>query len=113
VPKQDGHGTPPVSGGEKWRLRATLAVEAWTDERLDDLAASLRPLPAEVARLSEEVARSSVQIAANSAQIANNTEELRRIRQDLLALHRMLAQIGWVLAFAVLAALVGVLATTL
>jgi hypothetical protein len=81
-------------------------VEAWTDERLDDLAASLRPLPAEVARLSE-------QLASNNAQLASNTEELRLIRQDLLALHRMLAQIGWAFAFAVLAALVGIVATNL
>jgi hypothetical protein len=28
-------------------------LEAWTDERLDDLAATLRPLPAEMARNTE------------------------------------------------------------
>jgi hypothetical protein len=73
---------------------------------LDDLAASLRPLPAEVARQSE-------QLASVAAQTARNTEELRLIRQDLLALHRLLAQIGWGFVFAVIAALAGFFATTL
>jgi hypothetical protein len=66
-----------------------------------------------MARVSVELARHSEQLASNNAQIASNTEELRLIRQDLLALHRMLAQIGWAFAFAVIAALVGFLATSL
>ena len=64
-------------------------MQAWTDERLDDLAPTLRRLPAEVAR--------------NTAAIERQGEGLRAIRADLSALQRQIAQIGWGLS----AALVG------
>ena len=64
-------------------------MEAWTDERLDDLAATLRPLPAELARNTEAIERL--------------TDEVRSIRTDLSSLHRQIALIGWGLS----AALVG------
>jgi uncharacterized protein YhaN len=66
-------------------------LEAWTDERLDDLAATLRPVPAELARNTEALHRL--------------TEDTHAIRADLSALQRQIAQIGWGLS----AALVGVL----
>jgi hypothetical protein len=64
-------------------------VEAWTDERLDDLAATLRPLPAQMARNTEAIERL--------------TDEVRSMRTDLSGLQRQIAQIGWGLS----AALVG------
>jgi hypothetical protein len=73
-------------------------VEAWTGERLDDLAATLRPLPAQLARNTEAIDRLT-------AQVEGQGEELRAIRTDLSALHRQIAQIGWGLS----AALVGTL----
>jgi len=66
-------------------------MEAWTDDRLDDLAATLRPLPAELAR--------------STAALERQGEELQAIRADLSALQRQIAQIGWGLS----AALVGTL----
>jgi uncharacterized protein YoxC len=69
-----------------------MPTEAWTDERLDDLAATLRPLPTEVAKVTEAVDRL--------------TNETHSLREDLSASQRQIAQIGWVLA----AALVGAVA---
>ena len=71
-------------------------METWTDERLDDLAATLRPLPAEVARLSAEV--------------RSVTEETRAFRQemreDMRALRSDFAHIGWGLVATLVAAVV-------
>jgi cell division protein FtsX len=65
---------------------------------LDELAATLRPLPAELADMRAELARVT-------AVVEHRVEENRAIRADLSALHRLIAQIGWGLS----AALVGVL----
>jgi cell division protein FtsX len=73
-------------------------VEAWTDERLNDLAASHQSLHADVADIKQELARHG---EALNHLIASN----REIRADLAALHRLIAQVGWGLS----AALVGVL----
>src|SRR3954471_10389113 len=61
---------------------ATLypGVDAWTDERLDDLAASLRALPAHVARLTDVVER--------------NSEDIRDLTAAVFGLQRQLAHIG-------------------
>jgi prefoldin subunit 5 len=75
-------------------------MEAWTDERLDDLAESLRPLPGEVAALR-------VEMGAVRADLRRFGETQDRLAQDLSALQRQIAQIGWGLS----AALVGVLVT--
>lgn len=56
---------------------------------MDDLAATLRPLPAEMARNTEAIERL--------------TDEVRSMRTDLSSLHPQIAQIGWGLS----AALVG------
>ena len=72
-------------------------MDAWTDQRLDDLAASLRPLPAQVARLTEVAER-------NSEDMREMREEIRSMRQEMsagfLSLQRQLTRIGWGLAFA-------------
>ena len=53
----------------------------WTDERLDDLAETLRPLPAQMARNTEAIERLS--------------DDMRAMRADMSAMQRQLAQIGW------------------
>jgi predicted nucleic acid-binding Zn-ribbon protein len=65
---------------------------AWTDERLDDLAANL---DTSVAQLREEIhgLRSEMR------------EEFRALRQDFSAMQRQIAQIGWGLAGTLAAAL--------
>ena len=73
-------------------------MEAWTDERLDDLAATLRPLPAQMARNTEALERVTDELRAVRADIT-------ALRTDFSALQRQLAQIGWAMA----TALVGVL----
>jgi hypothetical protein len=66
------------------------SVAAWTDERLDDLAVALAPLPADVAVLKATVDRLS--------------DENRALRAELAATQRQLIQIGWGLFAALLGA---------
>jgi hypothetical protein len=73
-------------------------LEAWTDERLDDLAATLRPLPAQMARNTDAIERLTEEMRAMRA-------DFSAMRADLSGLHRQIAQIGWGLS----AALVGTL----
>jgi septal ring factor EnvC (AmiA/AmiB activator) len=80
-------------------------VEAWTDERLDDLAATLRPLPVEFGEVRAELAAVRAEVAKLTEAVNHLHEDNRAIRADLSALHRQIAQIGWGLS----AALVGVL----
>jgi hypothetical protein len=68
-----------------------MAPETWTDERLDDLAAALRPLPEQVAGL----------VAA----VDHLADETKAMRVDLSASQRQIAQIGWGLVAALLGAL--------
>jgi len=72
-------------------------MEAWTDDRLDNLAATLRRLPAELAR--------------STAAIERQGEELRAIRADLSALQRQIAQIGWGLSAALVGTLIALIVT--
>ncbi len=82
------------------------ALHAWTDARIDDLAAALHPLPVKVAELAEA-----------TEQLEHATESLRRdlsaesflLRQELAAAERLLVQISWGL----IAALVGAAAALL
>ena len=98
------------------------AVEEWTDERLDDLAASLRPLPPQVAMLTASVARVDhltaqlqpvpAQIAVLAAGMEQLAIENRALRGELAAVQRQLVQISWALMAAMLgaaAAIVGAL----
>jgi hypothetical protein len=66
----------------------TKAVAHWSDERLDDLAAALEPLPARVAVLEAIVERL--------------VEENRALRNDLLTIQRQLLQVAWLLVGAML-----------
>jgi hypothetical protein len=59
------------------------AVAHWSDERLDDLAAALEPIPTRVAVLEATVARL--------------VEENRGLRTDLATIQRQLLQVAWLL----------------
>jgi hypothetical protein len=66
----------------------TKAVAHWSDERLDDLAAALEPLPTRVAVLEATVERL--------------VEENRGLRTDLVTIQRQLLQVAWLLVGAIL-----------
>jgi hypothetical protein len=66
----------------------TKAVAHWSDERLDDLAAALEPLPTRVAVLEATVERL--------------VDENRALRSDLLTIQRQLLQVAWLLVGAML-----------
>jgi hypothetical protein len=66
----------------------TKAVAHWSDERLDDLAAALEPIPTRVAVLEATVARL--------------VEENRALRDELVIIQRQLLQVAWLLVGAVL-----------
>jgi prefoldin subunit 5 len=90
------------------------AVEEWTDERLNDLAAALQPVPTQVAMLSAGVARLDhltaqlqpvpAQIAVLAAGIEQLATENRALRGELAAVQRQLVQISWALMAALLGA---------
>jgi hypothetical protein len=64
------------------------AVAHWSDERLDDLAAALEPLPSRVAVLEAIVERL--------------VEENRSLRAELVTIQRQLLQVAWLLVGAML-----------
>jgi outer membrane murein-binding lipoprotein Lpp len=90
------------------------AIEAWTDARLDELAAALEPLPTKVAALETAVEHlkhlaaalepTFAQIAVLSASVDRLTDENRALRAELAASQRQLIQIGWGLLAAMLGA---------
>jgi hypothetical protein len=59
------------------------AVAHWSDERLDDLAAALEPVPARVAVLE--------------AMVDRLVEENRVLRAELAITQRQLLQVAWLL----------------
>ena len=65
------------------------AVE-WTDARLNDLAATLEPVPSRLAGLAASVERL--------------TEESRALRMELAAAQRQLLQLSWGLLLALVGA---------
>ena len=67
------------------------AVAHWSDERLDDLAAALEPIPTRVAVLEATVERL--------------VEENRGLRTDLVTIQRQLLQVAWLLVGTVLGGL--------
>lgn len=72
-----------------------MTSESWTDERLDDLAAALRPLPEQVAGLVTAVDHLTEAIKAQR-------EETRALRTDLMASQRQITMIGWGLVVALI-----------
>jgi hypothetical protein len=64
------------------------AVGHWSDERLDDLAAALEPLPSRVAVLEAIVERLA--------------EENTVLHEEMVTLQRQLLQVAWLLLGAVL-----------
>jgi tetrahydromethanopterin S-methyltransferase subunit B len=95
-----------VDRGEPGGVPYYPYVESWTDERLDDLAASLRPLPAQMASVEERLEQLS-------DRMDRQTEEIRlwrsEMRQDMSALQRQFAQMGWGLSFALIGAVVALI----
>jgi len=102
--------------------KVAKAVEEWTDERLNDLAAALQPVPSQVAMLTASVAQldhltSQLQpVPAQLAVLAAGMEELagenRALRTELAAVQRQLVQMSWSLVAALVgagAAIVGAL----
>ena len=73
-------------------------MQAWTDDRLDDLAATLRPLPQQVARLEGAVERLAEEMRVTRQEMQAMRQEMLAMRMDNQAFQRHLAQIGWGLA---------------
>ena len=89
----------------------------WTDGRLDDLAAALEPVPAQVAVLEANVQRLAAamepvptQLAALTATVERLADENRALRADLATTHRQLWQIAWALVAALLGGVSAVVA---
>src|SRR3954447_5688408 len=90
------------------------AVEEWTDERLNDLAAALHPVPAPAAMLAagvshlDDVTTQLQPVPAQIAVLAAGMEQLaienRALRSELAAVQRQLIQISWALMAAMLGA---------
>jgi CelD/BcsL family acetyltransferase involved in cellulose biosynthesis len=90
------------------------SLAAWTDERLDDLAGALVPLPAEVAALradiehldhvAAELEPTASRVAVLIAAVDRLSDENVALRAELGAMQRQLIQIGWGLFAALLGA---------
>jgi len=85
------------------------AVAEWTDARLNDLAAALEPVPAQVAVLDATVDRLAAalesvptQLAVLAATVERVTDENRALRADLATTQRQLLQVAWALVAALL-----------
>src|SRR5918992_4105992 len=87
------------------------AVTHWTDERLDDLADALEPVPVQVAVLDATVKHLAValepvpsELAVLAATVDRLTEENRALRAELSSTQRQLLVIAWGLVAALLGA---------
>jgi|SRR5215216_3375006 len=87
----------------------TKAAGYWTDARLDNLAAALEPVPAQVAVLGATVDHLTAslepvptQIAVLAATVELLAEENRGLRAELATLQRQLLQMAWGLVAALL-----------
>jgi outer membrane murein-binding lipoprotein Lpp len=72
------------------------AAQEWSDARLNDLAATLQPLPTQVAVLTATIERLS--------------EDNRALRDELAAIERQLLQVAWGLVAALLGAAAALIA---
>jgi outer membrane murein-binding lipoprotein Lpp len=95
-------------------------VNAWTESRLDDLAAAVRPLPGDVAQLSADVGRLSADVGATNikldaltAKVDGMARGIDRLAADQSAMQRQHAQIGWSVAGLAVAALFTLVITLL
>ena len=89
-------------------------VAQWTDARLDDLAAALVPVPAEVAalraavehlnHLTAELEPLPTRLAVLTAAVDRLSDEHRALRDELAATQRQLLQIAWGLVAALIGA---------
>jgi hypothetical protein len=93
------------------------AVTQWTDERLDDLADALEPIPVQVAVLDATVERLAIalepvpsQLAVLAATVERLTEENRALRAELSYTQRQLLQVAWGLVAALLGAAAAIIA---
>jgi hypothetical protein len=90
------------------------AGEEWSDARLNDLAATLVSVPAQVAVLSatvehldhlaDELGPLPVQLAVLSAAVDRVAEDNHALREELVSTQRQLLQIAWGLVAALLGA---------
>ena len=90
------------------------AVVAWTDDRLNDLAAEFEPVPKQLAMLTASTAHFEhvaaqmeplpAQLAVLAASVERLTDESRTLRAELAAAQRQLVQISWVLMGALMGA---------
>jgi prefoldin subunit 5 len=81
------------------------AAQEWSDARLNDLAATLEPVPKEVALLTQAVEHLDdlahtlqplpTQVAVVAASVERLTDENRELRQELAALQHQLVQMAW------------------
>ncbi|MGE5636553.1 MAG: hypothetical protein ACM3UV_06405, partial [Nocardioidaceae bacterium] len=86
----------------------------WNDARLDDLAATLSPLPVKVATLmstvdhldefADRLAPVPAQVAVLAASVERLANEQRELREELDATHHQLVQIAWGLVAALIGA---------
>jgi len=90
----------------------------WTDERLDDLAETLWPLPAGVARLEGRLDGVEARLGVVEARLGGVEAELRAFRQDFaaaqrdtFAFQRQMTLIAWSLAAALVATILGLVGT--
>jgi hypothetical protein len=95
-------------------------VAEWTDARLNDLAAALEPVPAQVAVLDATVRHFDhlaaalepvpAQLAVLTATVDRLADENRALRGELAATQRQLLQIAWGLVAALIGAATAVIA---
>jgi hypothetical protein len=94
------------------------AVEQWTDARLNDLAAALEPIPAQLAMLSASVTHNEhvvsqlesvpSQVAVLAASVERLTDDNRTLRAELADAQRQLLQVSWGLVAALIGAVAAV-----
>jgi hypothetical protein len=92
----------------------------WPDERLNDLAAALEPVPAQVAVLDASVKHLDhvaaaleplpAQLAVLAATVDRLAEENRALRVEFSDMQRQLVQIAWGLVAALLGAAAALIA---
>jgi uncharacterized protein YlxW (UPF0749 family) len=78
-----------------------MPSDQWTDERLDDLAATLRPLPEEVAKVAQAVEHLTSEIKGLREESREDSKELR---DNLAANQRLQLQLAVGMIFALVAA---------